>query len=244
MAMNDHRAENQGLLLGRIWFFLSPLLRIAVYALIFGLLLAGRRPGDFIAFLAVGLFVFGLVESIITKIGRIFETRRELLTSLFFPRVLLPVSVLVRQLLEFRYEALVLLVAILVTTRRVSLGWLPFVFGLIPLALVFALGAGLVVAVLVASVPDVSKLLPPVFRMVFYASGVIFPLATVLEGHPAEPFLPLNPFYLFIEISRHLLLEPRLSAILLWSAAVVWALASLTFGMWLLVRREHLLVRS
>ncbi len=161
-----------------------------------------------------------------------------------FPGVLLPVSVLVRQLLEFRYEALVLLVAILVTTRRVSLGWLPFVFGLIPLALVFALGAGLVVAVLVASVPDVSKLLPPVFRMVFYASGVIFPLATLLEGHPAEPFLPLNPFYLFIEISRHLLLEPRLSVSSLWSAAVVWALASLTFGMWLLVRREHLLVRS
>lgn len=244
LALYDHHAENKGFVLGRLWHFLSPLLRIAVYGLVFGLLLAGRRPEGFIAFLAPGLFVYGLLQSVIQRAGTILSTRQGLLTSLRFSRVLLPASVVIRQLLEFRYEALVMAVAILATHRRITLGWIPFLLGVIPLGLVFALGVALLVAVAVARLSDVRKLLPIMFRLVFYASGVLFPIATLLDDRPVAALLPLNPFYVYVTLTRHLLIGPEADAAILWASGVGWSVVAILIGLSVFGRNERLLVRQ
>jgi teichoic acid transport system permease protein len=244
MALSEHRADAHGLRLGRLWHVLTPLLRIGVYALVFGLLLAGRRPEGFVAFLAIGLFLFGLLQAIVMQGGTIFDRRQNLLTSLYFPRALLPISVVLRQALVFRFEALVMAIAILASGKRPSSDWIVFLVVLLPLALVFALGLALVVSVAVGRLGDVRRLLPLVFRILFYLSGVLFPLDVLLETHPLERFLPLNPFYVYVTLARRLLLGSLPSAADLWVSALVWAFVSIVGGLLLFVRREHDLARS
>lgn len=244
LALNDHRAENQGLRLGRIWHLLSPILRIGVYGLIFGLLLSDRRPGGFLAFLSIGMFVFGLMQAVIQRGGTVFDARQGLLTSLYFPRVLLPVSVALRQLLDFRFEAVVMVLVILVTGQDITLGWIPFLGLVVPMALLCSIGGALVVAPVVAAVRDVTNLLPVLFRLAFYVSGVLFPIGSLLDDHPAVALLPVNPFYVYITLSRHLLLSPEPTATTLWAAAVAWAVLPTLAGTVVFLRREDRLVRT
>lgn len=244
LAGNDHRAESQGLRLGRIWHLLSPILRIAVYGLIFGLLLSDRRPDGFLAFLSIGMFVFGLMQTVIQRGGTVFDARQGLLTSLYFPRVLLPVSVALRQLLEFRFEAVVMVMVVLGTGQEVGLGWIPFLILVVPLALLFAVGGALLVAPVVSAVRDVTNLLPVLFRMAFYVSGVLFPVRELLGEHPAVAVLPLNPFYVYVTLSRHLLLPSHPAEAVLWAAAVAWAIITPIVGTIVFLRREDRLVRT
>lgn len=239
MALNDHRSENHGYVLGRLWFLLSPTLRIGVYALVFGVILAGRRPENFIAFLAIGIFVFRFIQDGITKGSTSLFANRALLHSLHFPRAVLPLSAVLRQFLSFRYEAAVTFAIVAAVTGGITPQWLLFAFALIPLVTIFAVGGALLLAPLVTRVRDMTKVLPFVFRLFFYLSGVLFPIALLVDGYPILRFLPFVPFYAYIGLGRHLVLAPDPDAGLLWMSGVLWASATLIVGTLVFIRGEH-----
>jgi teichoic acid transport system permease protein len=238
-ARYDHRAENNVYALGRLWFFLTPLLRIGVYWLVFGALLAGRRPEGFIAFLAIGIFLFRFMQSTIQS-GAVSPMRNRSLTqALPIPHALLPITLTLRQFLSFRYEALVMLITVVAVTRTISAGWLLLVLVVIPLATLFALGGALLLAPAVARLRDVEKVFPFIFRFFFYTSGVLFPVSLLVDQFPILRFLPYVPFYAFVALSRHLVLTPDAMAPLLWRSATVWALGSVTVGLWVFRANER-----
>ena len=243
-AIYDHRAANNGFLLGRLWNVLTPLLRIAVYGLIFSVLLAGRRPPDFLAFLAAGIFVFIFMQSIVTEGAASLDRNGGLLRSLTFPRAILPVSVTLRQFLKFRYEAAVMFVVVVAVARTVSGGWVVFVLAVVPMMTLFALGGALLLAPVVLRFRDTVRFLPFVFRLTFYLSGVLFPIALLVDEHGLLQFLLANPFYVFVSLARHLVLAPDPQAAGLWLAAVLWTGASVTLGLWFFRRDEHRYARG
>jgi teichoic acid transport system permease protein len=238
-ARYDHRAENNVYALGRLWFFLTPLLRIGVYWLVFGALLAGRRPEGFIAFLAIGIFLFRFMQSTISGGATSPMTNRSLTQALPIPHALMPITLTLRQFLSFRYEALVMLIMVVAVTRKVTTGWVLLVFLVIPLAALFALGGALLLAPAVARLRDLEKIFPFVFRLFFYTSGALFPIGLLIDQFPALRFLPYNPFYAYLALGRHLVLAPDVMAPVLWRSATVWALGSVTVGLWVFCVNER-----
>lgn len=243
-ARYDHRASNNGFLFGRLWFVVTPVLRIGVYGLIFSVLLAGRRPPDFLAFLAVGIFVFVFMQGIVSEGAASLDRNGALLRSLPFPRAILPVSVTLRQFLRFRYEAAVMLVVVLLTTGSLGSGWLAFVVIVIPMATMTALGLALTLAPVVLRLRDTLRLLPFVFRFTFYLSGVLFPIGLLIDEYAILRFLLLNPFYVVVSLARHLVLAPDPQATDLWAAAFLWTAGAMTFGLWVFRRDEHRYARG
>jgi teichoic acid transport system permease protein len=128
-------------------------------------------------------------------------------------------------------------------TLRVS-GWLLFITVLMLLAATLAFGVALVLCRLAAQLRDITRLIPYVFRILFYTSGVLFPLDVLLEEHPLQPYLILNPLYVFVELARHLTLTPRPDALMLWALAASWSVASLILGTLVFRRFEHRLARG
>jgi teichoic acid transport system permease protein len=243
-ARYDHRASNNGFLFGHLWFVLTPVLRISVYGLIFSVLLAGRRPPDFLAVLAVGIFVFVFMQGIVTEGAASLDRNGALLRSLPFPRAILPVSVTLRQFLRFRYEAAVMLAVVLLTTGSLGGGWLAFVVIVIPMATMTALGLALTLAPVVLRLRDTLRLLPFVFRFTFYLSGVLFPIGLLIDEYAILRFLLLNPFYVVVSLARHLVLAPDPQATDLWAAAFLWTVGAMTFGLWVFRRDEHRYARG
>jgi teichoic acid transport system permease protein len=243
-AKADHRASNNGFRFGRSWFILTPILRITVYGLVFGVLLAGRRPDDFLAFIAVGIFTFDFVHQIIQHGAASLDNNSNLVRSLSFPRALLPMSAALRQFFAFRYEAAVMFTVVTVSTRSVAVGWLGFVFVVIPMASLFASSAALLVAPAVLRFRDTLKILPHVFRLTFFLSGALFPISLLADAHPLLRFLPLNPFYAFIGLGRHLTIAADPMADMLWLSAALWTFCSALIGLSIFRRDEHRYARS
>jgi teichoic acid transport system permease protein len=203
--------------LGQVWQVLTPLLNVAVYYLIFGLLLhTNRGIPDYISFLVVGVFVFNFTQRAFISTSRVILDSLPLIRALQFPRASLPIAYVMIELEQMFVSMAVLIVIILVRGEPVTWYWLLMV-PLLVLQTMFNVGIGMFAARLGAQLNDFSQLLPFLMRTWMYLSGVLFSIDSLFEDHHIGPkaalLLQLNPIALYITLMRDALLRSqRLSA--------------------------------
>ena len=235
---NDLRAQNMDTVLGQLWHILNPAALVAVYWLVFGVLLETDRGIDnFLGFLVIGVLVFQLTQRVVQD-GAVAIPRNEgLIRSIRFPRALLPISSLIGQTIAFGPALLVMLVTLVLTGETPTLRWLVF-----PLILVaqagFNVGAGLVAARLGASLRDLQQILPHLFRLVFYMSGVLFAVDRVISNETVVTLMAINPIYAMITASRWALLGTA-AGVEIWISVIGWAVVTPMLGLVYFRAREH-----
>jgi len=230
VAMREFRAKNMGNALGLLWFLLNPALSIIVYFIFFGLILGTDRGIDnFIAYLAAGVFTYQFMQKTLMSSSRTITVNIGMIRAIRFPRALLPLSDVIGQTLsQLPVIGVMYLVAIL-TGEIPSPTWL-LLFPLTLLQAVFLLGGGLFLARLNTAFRDLQSILPFVFRLTFYASGVIFSVEAFVQDPLYQALFSLNPFYDYIVIARWALLGLSVSAWTLLGAAV-WTIIALPIGL-------------
>jgi len=97
MALYTDQANSSRNRLGRWWLVLVPTMQAAVYGLIFGILLGGSRPENFIPFLITGVFLFSFLQGAYSSGANSVTSNIGLVRSLSFPRILLPINALIQQ---------------------------------------------------------------------------------------------------------------------------------------------------
>jgi teichoic acid transport system permease protein len=246
LAAGELRSQHLNTLLGNIWHVLNPLLLIAVYYLIFGVLFDRQLVSadvSYMAFLSVGVFTFGFMQRCFTNGANAIASNTGLIRSLQFPRAVLPIATVTKETLSFGSSLVVLIGVLLLAGQPPAWAWLgfPVVFALMTL---FGLGGAFATARLADQVQDIKNVLPFAFRLAFYLSGVLFSVDQVVRGRPTlEPLadlLLLNPFYVFISLARVYLLGPALhpDVALLWLSAASWTAGLLIVGMIFFLRGE------
>ena len=205
----DLRAQNMDTALGQLWHLLNPALLVGVYFLIFGVIIdTSRGVANFLGFLIVGVVLFHLTQRVVQDAAVSITRNLGLIRSVQFPRILLPVATLNGQTAAFVPGLALALLAVVATGERPSLRWLALV-GVLAAQFVFNLGAALLVARIGANVTDLRQLLPHVFRLLFYASGVIFSVDAFVTSEAWRRAFALNPIYDVITCARWCLLgEP------------------------------------
>src|SRR5579859_3541476 len=98
-ATARNQALYSGSRLGQLWQVLTPILNVAVYYLIFGILL-GTRDGipDFIVYLVAGVFIFNFMQTAMLYGSRAISDNLNLIRALYFPRASLPIAITIIQL--------------------------------------------------------------------------------------------------------------------------------------------------
>jgi teichoic acid transport system permease protein len=239
LASSKAYAENQGTYLGQLWSVLTPTMNALVYVMIFGLLLkTNRGVENVIGFIVVGVFVYRLFDEGVGAAARSIPTNGNLVRALQFPRVVLPTAGIFSKFLGQLPSMLVMLVFVLLSRFvprnvpvPVSWRWL-----LLPVAILlllgFSLGVGYVFARICAGVPDLLNFFPFVFRILMYASGVIFPINHYVHNAPLERVLEYQPVALYLDLARQSVLhEPSIP--LMWSKwllALAWSVGVLLVG--------------
>jgi len=194
--------------LGQLWQVLTPLLNVAVYYLIFGVLLKSSRGiPNFLSFLVVGVFVFNFTQRAFISTSRVITDSLPLIRALQFPRASLPLAYVLIELQQMFLSMAVLVVIVLGTGEPVTWYWL-LALPVLLLQTIFNVGVGLFVARLGAEVNDFSQLLPFLLRTWMYASGVMFSIAnlTTISAVWLKVILQLNPAALYITLMRNALL--------------------------------------
>ena len=205
--------------LGQLWQVLTPLLNVAVYWLIFGVILnTSKGIPDFISFLVVGVFVFNFTQRAFISTSTVITSSLPLIRALQFPRAALPLAYVIIELQQMFLSMAVLIVIILINGEPVTWFWLLAIPALL-LQTIFNVGVGMFVARLGSTVNDFSQLLPFLLRTWMYLSGVLFSVMTLSQSafgkahHELVAILQLNPASIYITLVRNaMLLSQRLSA--------------------------------
>lgn len=233
-AQSELRSQHMDSVLGNLWHLLNPLLLIGVYYLVFGVVLETDRGvgEEFLAFLAIGIFHYQYSQKSIIGGARSITSNEGLIRSLQFPRAVLPVATVLRETMAFAPAMLVMLVIVVLNGRPPSPTWL-LLIPLVALQVVFNLGAAFVAARLTDRFRDLENVLPYVFRLGFYGSGVIFAIDGYLEDRPdLLAWLTINPFYSVLSLVRDQLLDYTPAfAHLMWISLAGWAVVGLVVGL-------------
>jgi len=227
-------AENQRQRLGMLWIVLKPMLNAAVFGLVFGILMASTKTvPDFVEFLVIGVFLFEFFATTMSGGARAITANQALVQSLAFPRMALPVSIVVQNFLQLLPTIPLLMVFLVIMGHAPVVNWL-LIVPLLVFYYLFCQGVAFTVARLTVHLPDLSNLLPFVTRFFFYTTGVFFSFDLRFADSPELlEVVQYQPLYAFLSLSRELMLDSDpLYAVRpeLWTIIACWSVAVFLFG--------------
>ncbi len=218
--------------LGSAWLLLDPLLNGLGYFAIFGLLLgASRGIENFIGYLIIGVFLFQMSSRAIVGGARVIPSNRNVIQAFNFPRATLAVAVNLRELIANIPVIIMMLMMILVIppTEEITWRWL-LIFPAIALQMVFNLGAGLLLAPLIAKVNDFVHVVSFAMRFWMFASCVMFSIDRYSSVPIIKFIVEINPMYLILDIVRKSVLYAQTPGWQSWAGLTAWALGTCALG--------------
>lgn len=231
LVWRDVKVRYKQTALGVLWVILQPLVSMAIFTVLFGVLLkvpSGDAPYPVFAF--AGLLPWNYFSQSLTRASTSLVQSSHLITKIYFPRLVIPLSGVFSSLVDFAISFVVLFVLMLLygVTPTARMLLLP---ALLLLALVTALGFGLWLSALNVKYRDVGYLLPFLIQIWMYLTPVVYGSTLIPERY--RFLLSLNPMTGVVEGFRWALLggelESYLSAPLL-ALSVGIALAVLVSG--------------
>ncbi len=197
--------------LGMAWAVLQPLALMLIYTVIFSMI--GRMPSDgapYAVFAYTALLPWTTFATAVGNATNGLVGHAGLITKVYFPREILPLSYIIAALADFAIAAVVL-VGLLVY-YRISLTM--HVLWSVPIVItmmVFALAISLFLSALQVKFRDVGMGLPLLLQLWMFATPVIYPLSAVMESTKAPDTLKflynLNPTVGIVENFRRVVLQ-------------------------------------
>ena len=242
VALSALKERQVDTVLGNVWHLLNPALSIGVYYVIFGLLLKTDRGVDnFLLYLSVGVFMFGFTQRATMSGASSITGNAGLVRAIRFPRAVLPITTSITEALTSLSSIVVMFAVAALTGETPRWQWLvlPVVFAV---QFLFNTGAALVAARMTVHIRDMTQVLPFMFRMLFYGSGVVFNVSSYATGSHEIWFI-LNPMYCFLNLSRWCILGEDVEPAVLVSASL-WTVALLAVGFLWFKAGEELYARD
>lgn len=253
LARSRFRADTEADRLGAAWIVLRPLINAAVYGTVFGLILVkGNRPADYLPYLVTGVFMFQYFAGCLADGARAIVANMGLVTTLHFPRAVLPIAIVYQQLLGVVWMVGTLAVIVVANGDPVRISWLQVIPAL-ALFTLFNLGVAFIAARMTIHLRDIAQLIPFVTRMFFYLSGIFVSMQSLLAGHDrALAIAEANPIYVYLTLIRVAFLgQDNIFAVpheptqhypydpgRTWLYAVVWGVGLLVVGFLFFWRAE------
>ena len=225
-------------LLGASWAIINPVVNMLVLQFIFGNLAkmdTGTVPGPIFRYTA--LLPWMLFSQALNSSGRSMLTNRGLITKVYFPRLVVPLSSVISGVVDFAISLIVMVGMMLYyqTPLRWEVLLIPL---LVLLTLVIALGVGLWLAALNVLYRDVGYVLPVLTQLWLFLSPVGYSSATIPEH--LQLLYALNPMTGVIEAFRWAMLGDATATLSLQIAiSVAVGLILLVSGMFFFRRMER-----
>jgi len=225
--------------LGVAWAVLQPLLTMIVFTVVFNKLLGVKSPSSeipYAVFSFTGILPWNFFAGALSRSGVSLVGNANLLTKVYFPRLVIPFSAVLAGLVDLGISFLVLLV--LMAAYGIAPTWhivfLPF---FVLLAIATAVAVSLWLSALNVLYRDVQYVIPFLVQMWMFVSPVIYPISDIPAG-PLRIVFMLNPMTGVIGGFRWALLGQQAPGGLMWvSVAVVVVL--LVSGLFYFKRMER-----
>jgi lipopolysaccharide transport system permease protein len=238
----DFAAQYKQTILGPVWFIIQPLLTTLVFTVVFGNIAGLSTDGlPKVLFYLSGQVVWGYFSGSLTATSTTFISNAHLFGKVYFPRMAVPVSIVISQMIQFalRLGVFILFVVYFALTgasvHGTSALWLTPLLLLMMAAL--SLGLGILFSSMTTKYRDLRFLLTFGVQLLMYATPAIYPLAQI---HGRYRLLMLaNPMTSIIETFRYAFMGTGSFSAgqLIYSA--VFSVVALLFGVVMFMRIER-----
>jgi len=182
LAWRDVKVRYKQTLLGVFWVVLQPVITVAIFTLIFGKLLKVPTGGvPYPVFLLAALLPWNYFASTLNRCCISLVNNANLITKVYFPRLVIPLSAALSGLVDFSVAFLVLLSFLIYFKIWPGIGILlvPALFAMVFLT---AVGFGLWLSALNVRFRDVTYLIPFLIQIWMYATPIVYGSNLVPEG--------------------------------------------------------------
>lgn len=197
-------------ILGPLWFFIQPIFTTIVFSFVFGNLAGISTDGlPSYLFYLTGITSWQYFSDCLTKTSTVFRDNANIFGKVYFPRLIMPISIVVSNLVRFGVQLLLMICMmiyfyffpILGTSFEVTFGI--FLFPLLVLLMaLLGLGLGLIITAMTTKYRDLTFLVTFGVQLLMYATTVIYPLSYAKEkGY--STIVELNPMTGIIEAFRY-----------------------------------------
>ncbi|MFI5149130.1 MAG: ABC transporter permease [Bacteroidia bacterium] len=237
----DFVAAYKQTILGPLWFLIQPIAQTLVMSLVFGgiaLIPTDGSPRPL--FYLSGVVCWGYFSSCLTKTANTFVYNAGVFGKVYFPRLTVPISVVISNLFAFLIQFCLFLVFMgIYHFKGVDVHLTVFAFLLPVLLLIMGLmglAFGLIVSSLTTKYRDLALLVAFGVQLLMYAAPVVYPLKIVSEKY--KPFVQANPMTAIIEAFRKGFMGTGEVTLLQLGYSSVFTLVILLFGVLIFNRIE------
>lgn len=193
-------------ILGPIWFFVQPILTSLIYIIIFGQVAKLSTDGvPQLVFYLSGITIWNYFSDSLLKTSSVFQSNASIFGKVYFPRLIMPLSIVFSNLLKFAIQfglfiAIVLYYTFVEKTIQPNL-WILMTPILILLMASFALGLGMIFSSMTTKYKDLNFLLTFGIQLFMYATPVVYPISAMPERF--KWIVELNPLTGIFECFRY-----------------------------------------
>ena len=192
-------------ILGPLWYIIQPLVNSVIFTIIFSKV--AKIPTDGIPpflFYMAGTVTWGYFAACLTQTSNTFVTNREIFGKVFFPRMTVPIAIVITGLLQFIIQFVIFLGFLLYywsQGAQVAPTIMVFTLPLILLQMaILGLGMGILISSLVTKYRDLSFAMSFAVQIWMYLTPVVYPLTQVPEKY--RILYVLNPMVSIVESFR------------------------------------------
>jgi lipopolysaccharide transport system permease protein len=206
----DFAAQYKQTILGPLWHFIQPLFTTLIFVVVFSQIAAISTDGlPPLLFYLSGITIWNYFSSCLIATSGTFVSNAYIFGKVYFPRLVMPISVVLSNMVKFGIQLLLLLgvmvwYAIDGVSFQLSTNLL-----YIPLLLLMMAGMGLGLGIIISSLTtkyrDFTVLVTFGVQLLMYATPVVYPMS-VVENMQLKFWLSLNPLVPVIEAFRYALL--------------------------------------
>ena len=192
------RGKYKNSFLGVLWSFLNPLLQIAVYAIVFPLILRNTQE-NYVIFLCCGLIPWTFFATSISRAAFTLVENGNILKKVYFPREILPISVVTSETVNFLISTIIIIGFVIFGGLGITKYIIFYPIVLIAQYLLI-LSIAFVVSSITVYIRDLQHLIGVVLQLLFYAAPIVYSTETI----PAEFkwILDINPMTYIINAYR------------------------------------------
>jgi lipopolysaccharide transport system permease protein len=255
LTNREVRGKYRRTALGQLWSLANPIAAIVIYTFIFSFIFrlpaqVGDPSGldNYALWLVCGLLPWLFFNRVLTLGTDALVANAGLIQKVYFPRIVLPLSLTNATFFTWILEMGVLALALSLLGAFV-LPWVPLVAVFMAIFALFAVGLAMIFSIANVYFRDLAYLLTIVLQFWFYLTPILYPVDLVvtqserlggLAGTSVTlmDIYSLNPVQGFIEIFRNLLYDNRLPESSTVLVALGWTVVALVGGLWMYARKE------
>lgn len=204
LVVRDFVTYYKQTILGPVWFFIQPLFQAAINLFVFGSL-AGIGPDGvpgFLFFLS-GPILWQYFQDCFTKIANVFVDNQSVFGKVYFPRIIVPISIVLSNLLKFGVQLLLLIVVIFYYYLKTGVFYMghqiiyfPF---LLILIMMISMGFGLIVTSLTSKYRDLRFVIEYGIPLLKYVTPGIATTFVIFENKLSSFIVRCNPLGYIID---------------------------------------------